>query len=593
MQIPKSTIEEIRARTDIVEVIGRFVTLQSRGGRHVGLCPFHQEKSPSFHVIRAKQIYHCFGCKESGDAFRFLMKVQGLSFAEAAKELAGPAGVTIEERQLTPEEQERIRRKSSVYDACELAAEWFHATLMTGRDGEPGREYLRRRGMTLDTVRRFRLGFAPDQWTALTDHLHTRGVSPELAVRAGLAKRNDARRSTYDIFRNRVIIPIPDHRDRPIAFGGRLLDGEGPKYINSPETDIYEKSNTLFGLSQARAAIQRKGRVVVVEGYFDVLSLAQAGFEETVATCGTALTQRHLEMLRPLTRTVIAQFDSDEAGQRAAERALPMFLDADIEPRHLDLLGAKDPDELIQSQGAEGFERALTTARPVIERVIERVAKRHGPSSAGRKQAVEEAIPILRKLPYVMESDMLRRASNLLGVREAVLREMLDRAPVRKESAPAPTQGPARWVGNLELNRLLWLLIHFPAEAGQALAAVEDPSMVTDRQDIGRVIYRLLQGDPVTSILDDLLDPDARRVVLAAASREEQVEAERVPAMMRELLARMERRSVEARLRGLRERLAECERKGDADATRKVIVEQQRLNRRLMELMRIVPASVG
>jgi DNA primase len=459
MQIPRALIDEIRERTDIAEVIGQAVTLRSQGGRSVGLCPFHQEKSPSFHVLRDKQIYHCFGCKESGDVFTFLMKTQGLSFTEAVKELAGPAGITLEERQLDPKERAKMQARASLHDACAFAAEWFHTNLLSRPEGLAAREALKARGCGVETWKRFRLGYAPDRWTGLLDHLQSRGVPPELAIRAGLARRNEQRGSAYDFFRDRLMIPILDRRDRPIAFGGRILSGEGPKYINSSETEIYEKSSTLYGLSLGRAAIQRKDRVIVVEGYFDAISLAQAGFEEVVATCGTALTEGHLEQIRRLTTTVIALFDTDEAGKRAAERALPMFFGVGVEPRHLELPGAKDPDEYVQKNGAAAFEQRLSSARSLVEVVIGWSAQRHGSTPAGRQRSVTEILPLLLQMPPIQREAAVARAAGLLGVGELALRELIGR---RRDDTSPPGWDQAKICGQRRAESALVAAHPFP-----------------------------------------------------------------------------------------------------------------------------------
>lgn len=581
MLIPKATIEEIRDRVDIAEVVGRFVTLKRRGSSHVGLCPFHQEKSPSFNVIPHKQIYHCFGCGEGGDVFSFLMKLQGLQFGEAAKELASQVGVTIEERLLTPDEQARVSRRASLHDACREAAEWFHTVLMSRPEGAGAREYLKGRGIRPETAQRFRLGFAPEGWTPLLDHLHSKGVTPQLAVRAGLARHNEDRGSHYDFFRNRVMVPILDHRDRPIAFGGRLLEGEGAKYFNSPETDIYDKSQTLYGLGLARRAIQQKGRAIVVEGYFDVIALAQEGFEEAVATCGTALTPAHMQKLRRLTQTAVALFDTDEAGQRAAEKSLPLFLEAEVEALHLELPGAKDPDEFIRASGAEAFEAALNRSRPLLEQVVDRSIQRHGTSANGRGRAVSEIAPLLRQLRGVARSDMLMKISSALGVPERALREQLGRGPEQRPSHSAPT----RWVGDKQLNRLLWLLIHFPDHAGPVVANIADPAFVTDRPDVGRVVMRLLQQADLPTILDDVDDPQVKGLLQHLAAREGFCEEDQAVREAKQILARMERRHVEQRLRELHLSI----RQADADPARvlELLKERVTLQQRVKELMPI------
>lgn len=584
MQIPRALIDEIRERTDIAEVIGQAVTLRSQGGRSVGLCPFHQEKSPSFHVLRDKQIYHCFGCKESGDVFTFLMKTQGLSFTEAVKELAGPAGITLEERQLDPKERAKMQARASLHDACAFAAEWFHTNLLSRPEGLAAREALKARGCGVETWKRFRLGYAPDRWTGLLDHLQSRGVPPELAIRAGLARRNEQRGSAYDFFRDRLMIPILDRRDRPIAFGGRILSGEGPKYINSSETEIYEKSSTLYGLSLGRAAIQRKDRVIVVEGYFDAISLAQAGFEEVVATCGTALTEGHLEQIRRLTTTVIALFDTDEAGKRAAERALPMFLGVGVEPRHLELPGAKDPDEYVQKNGAAAFEQRLSSARSLVEVVIGWSAQRHGSTPAGRQRSVTEILPLLLQMPPIQREAAVARAAGLLGVGELALRELIGR---RRDEPARPAGIKPRFVGNAELNRLLWLLIHFPQETAPVLLAIPDPQIVTDHPEVGFVIHQLLDGVSLASLREDLADIDVKRLLGDIAMREGLCDRERAATMAAQIVARLEGKAVNERLSALQRELSACDPTLDRPRYLALLSEQQEMVRRKQELVRI------
>ena len=584
MQIPRALIDEIRERTDIAEVIGQAVTLRSQGGRSVGLCPFHQEKSPSFHVLRDKQIYHCFGCKESGDVFTFLMKTQGLSFTEAVKELAGPAGITLEERQLDPKERAKMQARASLHDACAFAAEWFHTNLLSRPEGLAAREALKARGCGVETWKRFRLGYAPDRWTGLLDHLQSRGVPPELAIRAGLARRNEQRGSAYDFFRDRLMIPILDRRDRPIAFGGRILSGEGPKYINSSETEIYEKSSTLYGLSLGRAAIQRKDRVIVVEGYFDAISLAQAGFEEVVATCGTALTEGHLEQIRRLTTTVIALFDTDEAGKRAAERALPMFLGVGVEPRHLELPGAKDPDEYVQKNGPAAFEQRLHSARSLVEVVIGWSAQRHGSTPAGRQRSVNEILPLLLQMPPIQREAAIARAAGLLGVGELALRELIGR---RRDEPARPAGVKPRFVGNAELNRLLWLLIHFPQETGPVLLAIPDPRIVTDHPEVGFVIHQLLDGVSLASLREDLADIDVKRLLGDIAMREGLCDRERAATMAAQIVARLEGKAVNERLSALQRELSACDPDLDRPRYLALLSAQQEMVRRKQELVRI------
>ena len=578
MGIPRETIDAIRENTDIVQLVSQFVSLKRAGNSWKGLCPFHQEKTPSFHVIPHKGIYHCFGCGEGGDGFKFVQKIKGLSFVEAVKELAGPAGITIQERELSQQDRERLRRKTSVREACEEAAGFFHSVLMTSPKAEHAREYLKGRGLSRDTVVRFRLGYAPEGWTHLLDHLHGRGVSPELAVRAGLARVNERRGSHYDLFRDRVIVPIFDERDRPIAFGGRILEGDGPKYINSPETEIYEKSSVLYGLNLARPAIQRSNRVIVVEGYFDVISLSQAGFEETVATCGTAMTPQHMKRLRQLTDRAIALFDGDAAGTRAADRSLPLFLDAGMDVRRLDLPGAKDPDEYVQSQGAEAFESRLKTAIPLLHDFLHRQVRNHG---TGSGRAVEAALPLLRRVPATSRSGDISRAAGILAVDESTLRRAVGSVHEGQQLASPGGHG-ARWVGNVELNHILWLLLHHREHVFESLAEA-DPERVTDRPDVQLVVARLMQDEPLAAILDGL-DPDVARVLQAAAAREGLYTAEQAPRVIQQILARLELRALDRELSRVRAELSACDPALDESKVRDLLREQSQIQNRRNQL---------
>jgi len=581
VKVPRETIDAIRANTDIVGVVERFVTLKRAGSSMKGLCPFHQEKTPSFHVIPHKNIFHCFGCGEGGDVFKFLMQLQGLSFIEAIKELAGPAGVVVEERELSQEDRQRLARKASVRGACEAAGSLFHSWLMTRPEAQAARDYLEGRGIDRATAVRFRLGFAPPGWTNLLDALQRQGIHPEVAVRAGLARVNESRGSTYDLFRHRLMIPILDDRERPIAFGGRIMEGDGPKYINSPETEIYDKSRTLYGLSHARAAIQRSSRAIVVEGYFDVISLAQHGFEEAVATCGTALTPEHCKRLRRLTDRVMVLFDQDAAGMRAADRSLPLFLEAGMDARRLDLPGAKDPDEYVQKEGAEAFEKRLASGIPLLEDFLHRRVSEHG---HGDRRAVRDALPLLRRVPSDGRSQATSRAAGILGVDEASLRRAL--SDTREAGQLVGGDHGGRWVGNIELNHLLWLLVHFPDNVREELEKA-DPEMVSDRPDVRRTVARLMRGDELAAVLDDL-DPDVRRVLQAAAAREGLYEEEHAPDVVRQVLARLELRTIDRQLSDLRRELSSCEASQDRQSIRELVSRRAQLCERQRQLKTLI-----
>lgn len=533
----------------------QHVSLQKRGNSYVGLCPFHQEKSPSFHVVPHKHLYHCFGCGAGGDAFRFLMELEGLGFMEAVRELAQSAGVDLPDRELTPEERRKIREKATLYDVMDAACRFYQAVLMTHPDGEPGREYLKRRGITKEAAQRWRLGYAPAGWTSTIDVLQHRGFTVEQLLAGGLAKRkerDDGRVSHYDTFRDRVTIPITDTRGRVLAFGARLLHGDGPKYLNSPETSLYHKSSVLYGLEQARQAIQRKDRVMLVEGYFDVISMHEAGFEEVAATCGTALTADHLETIRRLTSNVIALFDADEAGGRAAEKALPLFFETGVLPWRLEVPGAKDPDELVREEGPQAMESALTRVEPLLEWVVDRRLSRTGGGAAAREAQLDE---LTRLLAYTEGTDIVASVARRLRVHVDTLvskvnqaRQQRQRGAARRRDpmeivpempamdAPPPMEPPPDyadvddgdapppeptfppWKPSRDIVHLLWLLVHRPEQA-RPVAAEIGPGVWSHETTIAPVLDALADGQEAAAILPSVDHPTVRRTLMAVVAR--------------------------------------------------------------------------
>jgi len=559
VSISRHVVDEIRARVDLAELVGRTVTLRRNGRSFVGLCPFHQEKSPSFNVIPHKGIFHCFGCGEGGDAIAWLRKTRGLSFPEAVRELGASIGIVVEERELAPEERQRMRARADLYGACELAEKLFHSTLLTQADGAPGRAYLEKRGVTLDTARKYRIGYAPDGWTRLADHLHQERLPVELGLRAGLLKKAEDRARVYDVFRHRLVFPIVDDRGRPIAFGGRILpEGEvvpagrqkPPKYLNSPESEIYEKSTVLYGLNWARSAIQRRNRVILVEGYFDAVALWQAGFEEAVATCGTALTPAHLTVIARLTRNVVALFDSDEAGLRAATRAMDLFLAAEISASRLDLGDAKDPDEFIQRYGATAFEERLAGAESLIHLVVRRAAEREGRDPLARERVIRALVPHLDPLPEAHVQALALEIAHTLEVRDSFVLDVLAQARAARRAAPsaAPPASPppARWIPSKDLTHLLWLAIHYPTQMAPVLADAT-PEHVSDRREVLQALVRLASGDTLSEVTE-AVGEDLGRTLRAIAAREGLYPEERAAPVAREILGRLELPHVERAL---------------------------------------------
>lgn len=352
-------IEEVRSRNDIVDVISQYVRLQKKGSSYFGLCPFHNEKSPSFSVSRDKQMYYCFGCGAGGNVFTFIMEYENYTFLEALRFLAERAGIELPEEEYSKEAKERADLRVTLLEMNKLAAKYFYAQLKSP-GGKVGYEYLRKRQLSEETITAFGLGYSNKYSDDLYKYLKTKGYSDELIVKAGLANV-DEKQGIYDKFWNRVMFPIMDANNRVIGFGGRVMGDGKPKYLNSPETLIFDKSRNLYGLHRARTS--RKSYFLICEGYMDVISLHQAGFTNAVASLGTALTSGHASLIKRYVNEVYLTYDSDEAGTKAALRAVPILKEAGITAKVIRMEPYKDPDEFIKNLGAEAFEERIAKAR--------------------------------------------------------------------------------------------------------------------------------------------------------------------------------------------------------------------------------------
>lgn len=397
--IPESFIEEVLSRTDIVQVIGRYVKLQHKGTNWLACCPFHKEKTPSFAVNQSKQFFKCFGCGEHGTAISFLMKYKGLTFPEAIKELADNLGLEVPEDRQAKARQEKAR---GLTDFLESAAEFYHRNLFHDVHTI---EYLKGRGITEETAKKFQIGFSPDSWHGLKEIFPNQGYEEPKLEECGLVIVKDDKR--YDRFRNRVMFPIRNPRGKVIGFGARtMIAGEEPKYLNSPETPVYHKSQELYGLYEARDAIHKKGRAIVCEGYMDVIQLSQAGFTESVAALGTSITPEHVKRLFQLSDNVYFSFDGDAAGFKAARRAMEATLAIITESQKaffVMLPQGEDPDSLIKTQGVEAFESQLNAgfalSKFFVLDIVREVTQGRGFRTAEeRAQAVAIAKPLLARM---------------------------------------------------------------------------------------------------------------------------------------------------------------------------------------------------
>jgi DNA primase len=432
-RIKQEDIEAVRERTDIVKLVSQYLTLKKAGGDNMtGLCPFHQEKTPSFSVSPGKQVFYCHGCGKGGDAIGFLRELEHLGFAEAVERLAQQAGITLHYEGDSPAERRAAARRIALIKANEEAARLYTAMLAEGREAEEARKYVADRGISAESVQRFGIGYAPGYPDFLLKRM-TREFSPEILLESGLATRGDEGSTIRDRFRGRVTFPIHDLQGRGIGFGARILPtdpraGEQAKYLNTAETPIYKKNEVLFNLAGARTSIARSGEVYVVEGYTDVIGLSQAGIENAVATCGTALGEAHFRLLSRFAQRAILAFDSDEAGARAAERAYAFQETYPVQAVVMIMPQGLDPADFVAKHGADGVRAAATQSRPLVEYMVRRTVARHDLSSVeGQSAAVADTLPILEGL-----SDPVRRSqyghmlADLAGVSESSVMQALD-----------------------------------------------------------------------------------------------------------------------------------------------------------------------
>jgi DNA primase len=465
-RIPEQVVAEIRERADIVQIVGRHVTLRRAGSRLWGLCPFHDEKTPSFQVHEDKQIFYCFGCGAGGDVFAFRMKQDGLDFPDCVRALGRELGIDI------PDARGEEGQGPAVYRANDSACAFFRSELR-GPNGAAARRYLAERGVTEELIDRFQIGFAPPGWDGLVSHLRRAGVPPADAELAGLIARRQTGDGHYDRFRGRVVFPITDPSGQIAGFGGRAMGDDTPKYLNSPESPVYKKSRVLFGLAQALDAIREHRRVIVVEGYFDLLALHRAGLHEGVAPCGTALTQSHAHRIRRYAEEVVLLFDGDAAGQAAAERALPILLAEGLRVRAAFLPLGEDPDTLLAKSGIAALRACVDSAVPLLDHLIERALKDAAGHAWAAADAARGLAPYLRAIGDPVErAAYVRQLSSQLEIPPAALDEALRQGA--STTAPARAGATARPAAR-ELD---------PAVRGLVAALAAHPELVSLFDDL-------------------------------------------------------------------------------------------------------------
>ena len=466
MRFDDNKIEEIKSRVDIVELASEYLTLKKAGRNFIGLCPFHQEKTASFTVNREKQIFYCFGCSEGGNAITFLMKIANKTFPEAIKDLAEKTGVVLPQRLISKESREKDSLRESITSLNLRAAQQFTRNLFSSV-GKDAHEYLVNRGITEETIKQFRLGYAPDNWRSLTNYIEGSGLSLKLAEQAGLVVAGKEE-GFYDRFRGRLIFPIENIFGEMVAFGGRILEKGEPKYLNSPESPVYIKGKVLYGLNRTKEEIRKHGFALIVEGYFDLISLWNAGIGNVVATLGTALTREHLELLRRYALEVVALFDPDEAGIKALDRSLELFLSMGMRARALILPEGCDPDDYVKKYGKDKLNELIAHAPAISDYYIDNVLG-GGKTFEENRDVVKAAKEFIGKISDEIEKNLfIKRIAEKLGIDQELLKKEFHKKEVKiRPKTISEKQNDKFQVNPLEIN-LIRLLLEYPQKTAKA-----------------------------------------------------------------------------------------------------------------------------
>lgn len=468
--VSDNTIEQVRSASDIVEIIEEHVPLKKSGKNYVGLCPFHSEKTPSFSVSPEKQIYHCFGCGEGGNVFSFLMKFSSLSFPEVVTQIGKKYGISVSTQgagsQARSQEYSQVDKKEKFFALNKLAAEYFHQNLFKAC-GKKAQEYLNKRNISSDVIKKFLIGYADKEWDSLLTHCRKKNTDVREFEKIGLIKLKESGTGHYDRFRDRIIFPVIGHDNNIRGFGGRNLgpDEKTPKYLNSPESVIYNKGEILFGFNFAKESIRKNGFVIVVEGYFDLISLYQHGFENVVAVCGTALTARHASLIKRFTDTVLMFFDSDEAGQKATTRGFEVLLKHGLKIKVIDLPENTDPDTFINRHGLAQLNAKINKSKLFIEYLANKIVNKIDLNSLEEKLGgLNIIIPYLVMIENIVErSEYIRKISELFKVSQQSLQDQLKEESETRKSKIVLDKGERvqkKVLSKSERNLIRLMILH-------------------------------------------------------------------------------------------------------------------------------------
>lgn len=580
-------VSDIKSRLSIEDVVSQYVQLKKAGRSFQALCPFHSEKTPSFVVSPEKQICHCFGCNKGGDIFAFIQEVEGATFSEALEILADRAGIKIEADKFRRKEDKS--EKDEYYKAHELACEFFEKQLHSTNDGKKVLEYLKKRGLKDETIKEFRLGFAPDSYDDLHSYLLKKGIRKEVLMKSGFVSvKNLASEKVYDKFRARLMFPVFDYMGRVHAFGGRVLKSDqSPKYLNSPENIIYNKGKTLYGLYQAKQSIKEEDKAIVVEGYFDVILPYQAGFKNVVASSGTALTSDQVKLIKRLTSNVITFFDTDEAGFEATKRSFFLFQNENILVKTIGKVEQKDPADFILEKGVE-FNKLVKESPDFITFFIDKLLKENDISVLeGRKKILSELMPCYKQMTPADRDFFVKKLATELNINEKYLYEEFD-------SYKLPMDHPARFSDSEQAvskkfgvqEFLLALLLGFPQLFVEVAGDVEVDDFEEDKKNIYKVLtdqYNSARDKFVAWNFDKGFLAEIRGKIdvltLYAEERYSAFSESSLELEVGKLVDRMKKDRKVSKLNAIQSEIADAEKSQDKEKLGKLLREYQELSK--------------
>ncbi len=579
--ISHEKIEEIKSSTDIVDLVSEYVALKKTGKNYVGHCPFHTEKTPSFTVNPEKQIYYCFGCGEGGNVFSFVMKVTNVSFPEAVRYLASKKGIFIPSPERGGKANEGTGEQEKIYRINQLASEFF-SRMLSSEAAFSAKQYLQKRGLDVDIIKEFRLGYAPPGWRHLKDFFEKKRIPVNLAVKAGLLIFREEGK-IYDRFRDRLIFPIENVTGKVIAFGGRVLAEGEPKYLNSPESPVYTKGRNVYGLYRAKDIIRKRNEVILVEGYMDLISLWGAGITNVVASLGTALTKNQTGLLKRFTSNIVVLFDSDAGGRSAVERSMGLFLEENMNARVGILPAGYDPDDYVRTFGKESLEKVIIDAPPMIDYYIDTTVT-DSDSMVDAVQTAGKVISFISNISDRIQRNLfIKRVSEKMGIEQKVLKEEISKK-IRKNVLPKEKYMPVEeqvGIDKVEMH-LIYMMLAFPekildVKQSNVLTYMTNEDLKTFCQKLINAYDNTSERDIISSMINELQNHKARSRIMQLMVSDRLFDTRMIDRVLRDTIKQIRDKWYKNQHKNIQRELLKAQKTGDAGLCTKLLIEKARL----------------